>query len=77
MEKPVCLKLKTTKVVSNLSDSRNTLTQRIFADYTGMLLKTSSIKFNIDCTQNGDVVGPAVFHIYGTGIIILIDNKLK
>ena len=60
-ENPGYLRVKTAKVVSNLPDARNTLTQRIFAYYSRSIPTTAAVEMNIDSMQNGDVAGLAVF----------------
>ena len=60
-ENPGYLRLSTAKVVSNLRDARNTLTQRIFAYYSRTLPTTAAVKMNVDNMQNGDLAGLAVF----------------
>lgn len=58
---PGHLRLATAKVVSNLREARNTLTQRIFAYYSKTLATTATSKINSDFMQDGDVAGLAVF----------------
>jgi beta-xylosidase len=60
-ENPGYLRLSTAKVVSNLPDARNTLTQRIFAYYSNTVVTTATVKMNVDNMQDGDVAGLAVF----------------
>jgi beta-xylosidase len=60
-QNPGYLQLSTAKVVSNLTEARNTLTQRIFAYYSKSIPTTAAVKMNIDSMQNGDVAGLAVF----------------
>jgi hypothetical protein len=60
-QNPGHLRLSTVKVVSNLRNARNTLTQRIFAYYTRTLPTTATVKINVDKMQDGDVAGLAVF----------------
>lgn len=54
------LRLTTGKVVSNLRDARNTLTQRPFADYS-LLPAMAVIKMEMKNMKDGDVAGLAVF----------------
>jgi beta-xylosidase len=58
---PGYLRLSTAKIVSNLRDARNTLTQRIFAYYSRSFPTTATVKINIDSMHDGDVAGLAVF----------------
>ena len=60
-ENPGYLRLSTAKVVSNLREARNTLTQRIFAYYSRTFVTTATVKIHIDNMQDGDVAGLAVF----------------
>ena len=60
-QNPGHLRLSTGKVVSNLRDARNTLTQRIFAYYSRTVATTGTIKINVDNMRDGDVAGLAVF----------------
>lgn len=60
-ENPGYLRLKTAKVVSNLRNVRNTLTQRIFAYYSRSIPTTAAVKMDVDYMQEGDVAGLAVF----------------
>jgi beta-xylosidase len=61
IQNPGNLRLLTAKVVSNLREARNTLTQRIFAYYSRTIPTTATIKITVDSMQNGDVAGLAVF----------------
>ncbi|RPJ76819.1 MAG: T9SS C-terminal target domain-containing protein [Alphaproteobacteria bacterium] len=58
---PGYLRLSSTRVVSNLRDAQNTLTQRIFAYYSKTLPTNAVVKMEIDNMLNGDVAGLAVF----------------
>jgi beta-xylosidase len=60
-QNPGHLRLSTAKVVKNLRDALNTLTQRIFAYYSKTFVTTATIKMNIDNMQDGDISGLAVF----------------
>lgn len=61
IENPGYLRLTTAKVVSNLRDAVNTLTQRIFAYYSQVHTSTATIKMNVDKMLDGDIAGLAVF----------------
>jgi beta-xylosidase len=84
MENPGYLRLKTAKVVSNLPDACNTLTQRIFAYYSRSVATIATVKIIIDNMQDGDVAGLAVFQnpyafigirkIKGAKYIIMVNN---
>jgi beta-xylosidase len=60
-QNPGYLRLSTAKVVSNLRDARNTLTQRIFAYYSRSVPSIATVKISIDSMHDGDVAGLAVF----------------
>lgn len=55
------LRLTTGKVVSNLREARNTLTQRIFAFYSDSIPTVGVTKMDIGKMKNGDIAGLAVF----------------
>lgn len=55
------LRLKTSKVVTNLRDARNTLTQRLFSQIYDTIPSQGIIKMYIDKMKDGDVAGLAVF----------------
>jgi len=60
-QNPGYLRLSTAKVVSNLRDARNTLTQRIFAYYSKTIPTTANVKIEVDSMKDGDIAGLAVF----------------
>ena len=60
-QKPGYLRLATVKVVSNLTEARNTLTQRIFAYYSRTIPTNAVVKMEIDSMADGDIAGLAVF----------------
>jgi beta-xylosidase len=60
-QRPDYLRLTTAKVVSNLRDARNTLTQRIFAYYSRTIPTNAVVKMEIDSMKDGDIAGLAVF----------------
>jgi len=60
-ENPGYLRLSTVKVVSNLRDARNTLTQRIFAYYSKTFVTTATVKIEVDYMMDGDLTGLAIF----------------
>ena len=61
IQRPGYLRLATAKVVSNLREARNTLTQRIFAYYSRTIPTNAVIKIEIDSMVDGDIAGLAVF----------------
>jgi beta-xylosidase len=76
-ENPGYLRLSTAKVVSNLRDARNTLTQRIFAYYSRSIPTTATTKVDVDNMQDGDVAGLAVFQDPYAFIAIKKTNGIK
>jgi beta-xylosidase len=60
-DQPGFLRLRTAKVVPGLKEARNTLTQRIFANYDQSVPTTGTAKMNVEKMQDGDVAGLAVF----------------
>ncbi|MBB3188098.1 glycoside hydrolase family 43 protein [Microbacter margulisiae] len=80
------LRLKTAKVVSELPQARNTLTQRIFAYYSKHILSTATTKMDIRHMRNGDVAGLAVFQdpyafigvkrTHGADYIVMVNNGI-
>ena len=83
-QNPGYLRLSTAKVVTNLRDARNTLTQRIFAYYSRTFVTTATTKMNIDNMQDGDVAGLALFQnpyafigiekINGLKYVVMVNN---
>lgn len=82
-QNPGYLRLATPKVLTNLRDARNTLTQRIFASYSrGSTMGT--VKMNIENMKDGDVAGLAVFQdpyayigieqINGIKYVVMVNN---
>lgn len=76
-QNPGYLRLSTAKVVTNLRDARNTLTQRIFAFYSRTVPTNATVKMEIDSMQDGDVAGLAVFQNPYAFIGIKKTNGLK
>lgn len=60
-QRPGYLRLITGKVTSNLREARNTLTQRIVANYNQDLPTIGTAKMEISKMKNGDIAGLAVF----------------
>jgi len=81
---PGHLRLSTAKVVSNLREARNTLTQRIFASDSKAAATTATCKINLDNMRDGDVAGLAVFQdpyafigmkkINGRNYVVMVNN---
>jgi beta-xylosidase len=76
-QNPGYLRISTAKVVTNLRDARNTLTQRIFAFYSRTVPTNATVKMEIDSMQDGDVAGLAVFQNPYAFIGIKKTNGLK
>jgi beta-xylosidase len=55
------LRLTTVKVVSNLREARNTLTQRPFANYNQTIPTIAVTKIEVNNMKDGDIAGLAVF----------------
>lgn len=60
-QRPGYLRLSTAKVVSNLREARNTLTQRMFSYYSKEIPTTGVTRLEVDNMQDGDIAGLAVF----------------
>jgi beta-xylosidase len=83
-QKPGYLRLITGKVVTNLREARNTLTQRAFAYYSKTIPTIAVIKIEVDNMRDSDVAGLAVFQdpyayiavkqINGSKHIIMVNN---
>jgi beta-xylosidase len=76
-QKPGYLRLTTAKVVSNLTEARNTLTQRPFAKYDQTIPTTAVTKMDVSNMQDGDVAGLAVFQDPYAYIGIIQSNGSK
>lgn len=55
------LRIKTNKVVKNLRDARNMLTQRIFTNYNPTIPTILTTKLDVSHIKDGDVAGLAIF----------------
>jgi beta-xylosidase len=55
------LRLETVKVVENLAEARNTLTQRMFAYYSDSVATVATTKMDFDNMKEGDIAGLAIF----------------
>jgi beta-xylosidase len=60
-KRPGFLRLTTGKVVSNLREARNTLTQRTFTYYSDSIPTTGVTKMEVGRMKDGDIAGLAVF----------------
>jgi beta-xylosidase len=61
LQRPGYLRLTAGKVVSNLREARNTLTQRTFAYYDDSIPAFGETKMDVSRMRNGDIAGLAVF----------------
>jgi len=85
-ENPGYLRLRTAKVVGNLPQARNTLTQRMFAYYSDSLASIATIKMDFAHIKDGDVAGLAILqdpyayigikNLKGKNFIIMVNNGL-
>ena len=71
------LRLTTGKVVSNLSEARNTLTQRPFAKYDQNIPTIGVTKMEIGYMKDGDIAGLAVFQSPYAYIAVKQENGSK
>ena len=81
---PGNLRLETVKVVNNLREARNTLTQRMFAYYSDSIVTAGAIKMDFDNMKEGDIAGLAVFQdpygyigikkMNGTNYVVMVNN---
>ncbi len=71
------LRLKTVKVVSNLTEAQNTLTQRPFAHYDRNTPTTAVTIIDIRNMKNGDIAGLAVFQEPYAYIAVKQEEKSK
>ncbi|MGA1977941.1 MAG: glycoside hydrolase 43 family protein [Bacteroidales bacterium] len=76
-QKPGYLRLITGKVVSNLSEATNTLTQRPFANYNQDIPTTAVTKLKVNKMKNGDIAGLAVFQNPNAYIGVKKENKSR
>jgi beta-xylosidase len=60
-QNPGSLRLETVKVVENLTEARNTLTQRMFAYYSDTIATVGTTKMDFSNMKEGDIAGLAVF----------------
>ncbi|MFA7485656.1 MAG: family 43 glycosylhydrolase, partial [Phycisphaerae bacterium] len=81
---PGNLRLETVKVVENLTEARNTLTQRIFAYYSDKIATVAATKMDFSNMKEGDIAGLAIFQdpyayigikkINGQNYVIMVNN---
>jgi beta-xylosidase len=78
------LRLEAVEVVENLTEARNTLTQRMFAYYSDSTATVGTTKMNFDNMKEGDIAGLAIFQdpyayigierINGQNYLIMVNN---
>ncbi|MEP6844584.1 MAG: glycoside hydrolase 43 family protein, partial [Panacibacter sp.] len=83
-KRPGYLRLITAKVVTNLTEARNTLTQRPFAKHDQNIPTTGTIKIDVVQMKDGDVAGLGMFQdpyafvavkqIHNTRYIVMVNN---
>ena len=61
IKNPGYLRLETVKVVENLTEARNTLTQRMFAYYSDSSATVATTKMDFGSMKEGDIAGLAIF----------------
>jgi beta-xylosidase len=71
------LRLETGRVVSNLKEAPNTLTQRPFAKYNQAISTIATTKIDVSNMKNGDVAGLAVFQDPYAFIAVVQNNGSK
>ena len=76
-QRPGYLRLATAKVVANLPEARNMLTQRPFAHYDQTTPTIGATKMNVDNMKDGDIAGLAIFQDPYAYIAVKQDNGLK
>jgi beta-xylosidase len=83
-QNPGSLRLETVKVVENLKEARNTLTQRMFAYYSDTIATVGTAKMDFGNMKDGDIAGLAVFQdpyayigiqkINGENYVVMVNN---
>ena len=83
-KRPGYLRLTTGKVISNLREARNTLTQRAFTYYSDSIPAAGVTKIDVGKMKDGDIAGLAVFQdpyayiavkqMNGSRYIIMVNN---
>jgi len=81
---PGYLRLETVKIVENLTEARNTLTQRMFAYYSDSIATVGTVKMDFDNMKEGDIAGLAIFQdpyayigikkINGKNYVLMVNN---
>jgi beta-xylosidase len=77
LQKKGCLRLTAGKVVSNLYEAPNTLTQRPFAHYDQSIPTTGTTKMIVGKMNDGDIAGLAVFQEPYAYVAVKQNNKTK
>lgn len=77
IQRPGYLRLTTGKLVSNLAEARNTLTQRPFAKRDQTISTTAVTKMDISNMKEGDIAGLAVFQDPYAFVAVKQTNKSK
>lgn len=83
-QNPGHLRLTTVKVVNNLTEARNTLTQRMFAYYSDTVATVATTKMDFENMNEGDIAGLAIFQdpyayigikkMNGLNYVIMVNN---
>jgi len=76
-QRPGYLRLTTAKVVSNLREARNTLTQRPFTNYDQSIPTIGNTMMEVKNMKNGDIAGLTVFQDPYAFIAVKQDNGSK
>ncbi len=76
-QRPGYLRIITGKIVANLTEAPNMLTQRPFAHYDQSIPTVASTKLEVDSMKDGDVAGLAVFQDPYAFIGVRMTNNVK
>ncbi|MFA6327007.1 MAG: family 43 glycosylhydrolase, partial [Bacteroidales bacterium] len=76
-QRPGHLRLTTGKIVANLREAPNMLTQRPFAQYNKTLPTIGTVRMDANCMKDGDVAGLAVFQDPYAYIALTQENGIK
>ena len=74
---PGHLRLTTGKIVANLREAPNMLTQRPFAQYNKTLPTIGTVRMDANCMKDGDVAGLAIFQDPYAYIALTQENGIK
>lgn len=77
LDRPGFLRLKTASVVNELTDARNTLTQRIFGYQSETTPSYATIKLHVNNMAEGDVAGLTAFTLPDTYIGVKKEGGVK